>query len=148
MDAFLLESVLIGKKRNCKKVPLFYSSNFKRDCYRNEIPKGTVNSIGEVRDPGSVVRRNQFARAQKRENRISFFEKVLDISHRLCYTIITKGKGDLKMKKYIITYRSFKIHWDKEVYTETEKEIAEWRFDALKNCVNADNVKMEIKEEL
>ena len=49
------------------------------------------------------------------------------------------------MKKYIITYRSFKIHWDKEVYIE--KEIAERRFEALKNCVNADNVKMEIKEE-
>ena len=52
------------------------------------------------------------------------------------------------MKKYIITYRSFKTHWDREIYTEAEKEIAEWRFDALKNCVNADNVKMEIKEEL
>ena len=52
------------------------------------------------------------------------------------------------MKKYIITYRSFKIHWDKEIYIEAEKEIAELRFDALKNCVNADNVKMEIKEEL
>lgn len=76
-----------------------------------------------------------------------FLKKVLDIYIRLCYTIITKRKGDLKMKKYIITYRSFKVHWDKEVYTEAEKEIAEWRFDALKNCVNADNVKMEIKED-
>lgn len=47
------------------------------------------------------------------------------------------------MKKYIITYRSFKIHWDKEVYTENEKEIAEWRYNSLKNCENADNVKIE-----
>lgn len=43
-----------------------------------KFQKGLLNiylSIEEVRDPGSVVRRNQFARAQKRENRISFFEK-------------------------------------------------------------------------
>jgi len=51
------------------------------------------------------------------------------------------------MKKYIITYRSFKTYWDKEVYTEKEKEIAEWRYDSLKNCENADNVKIEIKED-
>jgi len=50
------------------------------------------------------------------------------------------------MKKYIITYRSFKTHWDKEVYTEAEKQIAEWRFNSLKNCVNADNVEMKIQE--
>jgi len=44
-----------------------------------KFQKGLLNnclSIGEVRDPGSVVRRDQFARAQKRENRISFFEKT------------------------------------------------------------------------
>ena len=81
---------------------------------------------------------------------LTILKKTLDKLKNLCYTIITKGKEKeiKKMKKYIITYRSFKIHWDKEVYTEAEKEIAEWRFNALKNCVNADSVKMEIKEEL
>lgn len=51
------------------------------------------------------------------------------------------------MKKYVITYRSFKMYWDKEVYTEKEKEIAEWRFNSLMECENADNVKMEIRED-
>lgn len=51
------------------------------------------------------------------------------------------------MRKYIITYRSFKTHWDKEVYIEAEKEIAEWRYNSLVNCENADNVKIEIKED-
>lgn len=49
------------------------------------------------------------------------------------------------MKKYVITYRSFKTYRDKEVYTE--KEIAEQRFNSLKECKNADNVKMEIRED-
>lgn len=50
------------------------------------------------------------------------------------------------MKKYIITYRSFKTYWDKEVYTESEKAIAEWRFNSLKNCVNADHVEIKTQE--
>ena len=45
---------------------------------------------------------------------------------------------------YIITYRAFKKFPSKESYTN--KEIAEWRYAELKKCVNADNVKMEIKE--
>ena len=49
------------------------------------------------------------------------------------------------MKKYFITYRSFKTYRDKEVYTE--KGIAEQRFDSLMKCKNADNVKMEIRED-
>lgn len=49
------------------------------------------------------------------------------------------------MKKYIITYRSFKTYRDREVYTE--KEIAERRFNSLMECKNADNIKMEIRED-
>ena len=49
------------------------------------------------------------------------------------------------MKKYVITYHSFKTYRDREVYTE--KEIAEQRFNSLMECKNADNVKMEIRED-
>ena len=46
---------------------------------------------------------------------------------------------------YIITYRAFKTFPSKESYIN--EDIAEWRYAELKNCVNADNVKMEIEEE-
>ena len=66
----------------------------------------------------------------------------------MCYNTDRKEIKEIKkMKKYVITYRSFKIHWDKEIYTEKEKEIAEWRFNSLMKCENADNVKMEIRED-
>jgi hypothetical protein len=66
---------------------------------------------------------------------------------RACAIITSesKRKGDKKMKKYVITYRSFKTYRDKEVYTE--KAIAERRFNSLMECENADNVKMEIRED-
>ena len=49
------------------------------------------------------------------------------------------------MEMCIITYRSFKTYWDKEVYTE--RETAKRRFKSLIECENVDNVKMEIRED-
>jgi hypothetical protein len=46
------------------------------------------------------------------------------------------------MKKYIITYRSYKTFFDKEVFTT--KEAAEKRMEQLKTCKFVD--KLEIKE--
>ena len=76
----------------------------------------------------------------------TFLKKCLT-NHPACAIIASesKRKGDKKMKKYVITYHSFKTYRDREVYTE--KEIAEQRFNSLMECKNADNVKMEIRED-
>ena len=65
----------------------------------------------------------------------------------MCYNKVTKGKEKeiKKMEMCIITYRSFKTYWDKEVYTE--RETAKRRFKSLIECKNVDNVKMEIRED-
>jgi hypothetical protein len=51
------------------------------------------------------------------------------------------------MAKFIITYYSYRTHWDREVYTEAEKEIAERRYNSLIKCGNTDKVNIERKED-